>query len=107
MILDQELSQLSQPETGVIGSIGFTAAGGFIGLFPASLAGLEKVEKGQILSVGELASVAACTGSFALAGACLVIFGLARWRNRDLASSIRTRHRQNFRQATPTERSPS
>jgi hypothetical protein len=102
MILDYELSQLTRPESGVIGSVGFVALGAFLGLIPAALSALEKMPQAgavpaNAFSMGDLSSVVVCGGSLVTAILCLIIFGLYHYRNRGLASKIRTRSKRDFR----------
>ena len=98
MILDHELSQLSRPETGVIGSVGFVGLGGVIGLAASFFEALEKVNGSPPipLSIGDIVSVCMFVGSTVIAGLCLLIFGLAVFRNRGLARTIRSRQKQPF-----------
>ena len=90
MILDAELSQLSAPETGVLGSVGFTALGGALGLLPLFM---EAKEKLGVAPMGTQDFVYACSfvGCLVLAIICLVIFGIRRSRNYGLAARIRNR----------------
>lgn len=98
MILDHELSQLTRPETGVIGSLGFVGLGGAIGLAPTFVAVLSNVQASppKPVTVPDIAAVGCFAVSFAVALICLVIFGLSVYRNKGLATSIRERKKQDF-----------
>lgn len=90
MIMDHELSQLSHPETGIIGSVGFAFFGAAVGLVPAAMeimarTSSEKLSNSDLLLIGFLGATA-----FG-AVICLAIFALATFRNRGLAGKIRTR----------------
>jgi hypothetical protein len=103
MILDHELSQLTRPESGVIGSIGFVALGAFLGLIPAAFSGIEKLRvtadtttAATAFTMSDLSAVVVCGGSLVLAVFCLIIFGVVHYRNRGLASTIRARSKRDF-----------
>lgn len=103
MILDHELSQLTLPEAGVFGSVGFMFLGAVLGLIPGFVTAVEKVgvvaKDGQpapIISGADLATVAAFCACFAAALVCLVVFCIRRYRNSGLASTIRARTRRGF-----------
>jgi hypothetical protein len=103
MILDHELSQLTRPESGVIGSIGFVALGAFLGLVPAVFSAIDKVNPAapraaatQAFTMSDLSAVVVCGGSLVLAIVCLGIFALVWYRNRGLAATIRARTTRNF-----------
>ena len=102
MILDHELSQLSRPETGVIGSFGFVGLGGAIGLIPQFVSTIEKTkaQPPAAITEGDIACIAAFFGCIVLAAICLAIFGLFWYRNKSLADQIRKRTRRGFPGAT-------
>ncbi len=60
MILDYELDQLSQPETGVIGPVGFTGAGAAIGLVGQFAAVVAKVRASPLVPVEATDLVSVC-----------------------------------------------
>jgi hypothetical protein len=107
MILDHELSQLTLPEAGVLGSLGFVFLGGALGLIPGFVVAVEKVPHGaaaqvkdglaaQVFTSGDLATVIAFCACAALALVCLIIAGLRWTRNRGLAAKIRSRSKHGF-----------
>jgi hypothetical protein len=104
MILDHELSELTLPEAGVLGSLGFVFLGAFLGLIPGFVTAVEKVNatavKGgpasQPFTNGDLATVIAFCVCGALAAACLCIAGLRWFRNKGLAATIRNRSKHGF-----------
>lgn len=100
MILDQELTQLSQPDSGVMGSIGFTALGGFVGLIPGLAGVITKLSQSPTLPAGEAAlpigfvdvvTVAATAGCLIGAVICLITFAVNKYRNAGLTAKIRQR----------------
>jgi hypothetical protein len=105
MILDQELSQLSRPETGVIASLGFVGLGAAIGLLVPFLNVVEKVN-GQVTNPppvileSDVACVGAFIGSAVLCVVCLAIAGIAWSRNKGLAGEIRNRTKRGVGAAT-------
>ncbi|TXN34568.1 hypothetical protein FV227_14630 [Methylobacterium sp. WL119] len=99
MILDNELSQLSRPETGIVGSFGFAGFGGALGLAPAFYEAWSKLPKdGQpvMFKQGEIITVSLFVGSFVICIVCLIIFGINVFRNRGLAKLIRNRQRNSM-----------
>ena len=98
MILDHELSQLTRPETGVIGSIGFVGLGGAIGLAPAFSTILSKPGKTPVepITTADVVSIVCFAASVVIAVLCLFIFGLSVYRNRGLATAIRARKKQKL-----------
>lgn len=98
MILDHELSQLTRPETGIIGSLGFVGLGGAIGLAPAFFSVVAKVKApiAEQVSASDIVSVGCFVASGVIAIICLIIFGLSLYRNRGLAGAIRARKKQMF-----------
>ena len=107
MILDHELSQLTLPEAGVLGSIGFVFLGAVLGLIPGFVTAVEKVPlntaaqlKDNAAAVtftsGDLATVIAFCACSALAVVCLIIAGIRWMRNKGLASTIRSRSKHGF-----------
>lgn len=94
MILDHELDQLSQLETGALGSVGFVALGAAVGFAPAFVAALEKAKTG--LSGEELVALIALPLSAAVALICLGLFVANALRNRGLKGRIRQRPKQGF-----------
>jgi hypothetical protein len=95
MILDHELSQLTLPEAGVLGSLGFVFLGGVLGLIPGFVTAIEKANT-AVFTNSDLATVIAFCVSGALALACLCISGLRWARNRGLAATIRARSKHGF-----------
>ena len=95
MILDHELTALTKPETGVIGSLRFVGLGSVLGLIPQLVATIEKAQAvtPQAITLSDIACVAAFFGYLVLAILCLTIFGMYWWRNRGLAEIIRNRVR--------------
>ena len=93
MILDQELTTISRPETGIIGSIGFMALGAVFGLAGTVTTVYAKLKQdhGEIINGADLINVIAFSSCVVLSLVCLVIFALNRWRNRGLAAEIRKR----------------
>src|ERR1700687_5123073 len=75
MILDRELDQLTRPEMGVIGSLGFVALGAVFGLIAPLFGALEKVgaEPPNIMGKGDIAAIAAFFGCLGLTVICLLI----------------------------------
>ncbi|MER9079494.1 hypothetical protein [Mesorhizobium sp. M0895] len=98
MILDHELSQLTRPETGIIGSIGFVGLGGAIGLASAFFSVLSKIgaTPSVPVTVSDMVSVGCFVASSVIAVICLVIFALSLYRNRGLAGDIRARKKQRL-----------
>ncbi|WP_161600108.1 hypothetical protein [Aurantimonas manganoxydans] len=98
MILDQELDQLSRPETGVIGSIGFVGLGAAIGLVPAfsDVMGNVNADRLEPLTGGEIATLLILPGSFMLAVVCLVIFAISVCRDKALTGVIKARKKQSM-----------
>ncbi|MES0034662.1 hypothetical protein NKJ74_05185 [Mesorhizobium sp. M0046] len=98
MILDHELSQLTRPETGIIGSIGFVGLGGAIGLAPAFFSVLSKIGAAppEPAMVADVVSIGCFVASFVIAVVCLFIFALSLYRNRGLAGDIRARKKQRL-----------
>jgi hypothetical protein len=107
MILDHELSELTLPEAGVLGSIGFVFLGAFLGLIPGFVTAVEKVPSGaatqvkdgsavQVFTSGDLATVIAFCACAALAVVCLIIAGIRWTRNKGLAARIRNRSQHGF-----------
>lgn len=98
MILDQELTQLSKPETGIIGSVGFTATGAGIGFYPSFAALFDKFDQlsKAEFTKSEIHISVAFAFSVALAVTCLLIFFIGVYRNIGLAKIIRNRKRQNI-----------
>lgn len=98
MILDHELTQLTKPETGFIGSLGFVGLGAVFGLIPQFVTTYEKTFASPPLpiTVADIACVAAFFGCLALAIVCLGIGGLYWWRNRGTAAVIRQRGKHGF-----------
>jgi hypothetical protein len=102
MILDQELEQLSRPETGLIASLGFMGLGAAIGLLVPLIGVVEKIgvvaQPGKPapppVSISDIACVASFTGSLVLGIVCLAIAGIAWMRNKGLATAIRRRTRR-------------
>lgn len=93
MILDHELSQLSKPETGVLGSLGFVCLGTALGLAPSFSSVLSRLEVRGVepLTRGD-ATTLVIFGAVAVgATVCLALFVLMWWRNRGLADTIRRR----------------
>jgi hypothetical protein len=94
MIMDQELTQLTRPEMGFIGSLGFVGLGAALGLIPQLVDAIHKVQQIKPdlpVTIGDMACVGAFFGSFVLALVCLAIGGLYWWRNKGLATTIRKR----------------
>jgi hypothetical protein len=98
MILDQELSQLSRPDQGVFGSLGFVGLGAALGLLAPFIAVLGKIGATATantpiptFSGSDVAYIATFAGSCVLAAVCLTIAGVAWFRNRGLAAEIRKR----------------
>ena len=95
MIQDYELTQLSNPEGGILGSIGFTLLGAAIGLVPSVTATLKRANSSTTqdttVQFGELVSLVICGGCFLGSIICLAIFGIAKARNSGLAQTIRNR----------------
>ncbi len=92
-ILDNELDHLSNPEGGVMGSIGFTALGGAIGLLPMAcgvVASVLKPEAGSI-TISDLANVIAAALCVTVAIICLAMFFIKKYRTRGLLQKIRNR----------------
>ncbi|TGP14426.1 hypothetical protein EN828_27080 [Mesorhizobium sp. M2D.F.Ca.ET.185.01.1.1] len=106
MILDHELSQLTRPETGIIGSIGFVGLGGAIGLAPAFFSVLTKIETAQHepVVVADVVSIGCFVASAVIAIICLIIFALSLYRNRGLAGDIRARKKQMLPSHDPNAR---
>lgn len=93
MILDHELNQLSRPETGVIGSLGFVGLGAVVGLIPAVSGVFEKIGSSPPASISgaETATLMVFSGCVVLALGCLLIFGLSIYRNSGLTTVIKAR----------------
>jgi hypothetical protein len=93
LILEAELTQLSQPETWAFGSIGFTALGVALGAVPQAAEVLAKLLAGKptAFTTGELASLFIMVAGAVAAIVCLMTFGINRYRNRGLAARIRDR----------------
>lgn len=98
MILDHELSQLTRPETGVIGSVGFVGLGGAIGLAPNFISVMSNIRSSTPvpISPSDITSALCFVASGVIAIICLVIFGLSLYRNRGLAGDIRARKKQRL-----------
>jgi hypothetical protein len=97
MILDHELTQLTRPEMGFIGSLGFVGLGSALGLTPQLVETMGKVRHADTsVTMGDIACVGAFFGCAVLAIVCLGIGGLYWYRHRGLAQTIRTRGKQGF-----------
>ena len=98
MILDYELSQLTRPETGIIGSIGFVGLGGAVGLAPSFISVMSKIGSTvpQPVSPSDITAALCFVASGVIAVICLIIFGLSLYRNRGLATNIRARKKQRL-----------
>jgi hypothetical protein len=101
MILDSELSQLERPESGIFGSVGFTTLGASIGLIPSALQVLEKITTAPKSiadatppSRFEILAAVACPVAFSISIVCLIAWGINKYRNSGLSSSIRNRKKQ-------------
>ena len=99
MIQDHELSQLSGVETGTVASLGFVGMGAAIGLAGPFLAALSKITANPPIPVSlpDIYYLVSLSGSMVLALVCLVIAGLAKWRNKGLAAEIRRRPKHGLR----------
>ncbi|MDR6757858.1 hypothetical protein J2Y48_003155 [Mycoplana sp. BE70] len=96
VILDQELDQLSQPENGVVGTIGFTALGAALAFVPAMVSALEKLgDPLKPLERTEIATLLLTPGCIATAIVCLILFSISKYRNRGLVERIRRRPRRS------------
>ena len=93
MIQDQELTQLSNIESGVIASLGFMGLGGAIGLAGPFLAALDKIKANPPLPVtgAEEFYLVGFSGTVVLGVVCLVIHAISSWRKKGLAAVIRDR----------------
>lgn len=88
---DQELIQLSQPDGGMAGGVGFAALGAAIGALPQARVAFAAIGAGTALTAeGSTSSVIFIIGS-AAAIICLIIFGVSKYRNAGLTSVIRAR----------------
>jgi hypothetical protein len=98
MILDQELDQLSRPESGAFGAVGFAALGAALGSLPGALSAMELLKSADAkpMPAGDLTSLLVCLFCGGLAIACLAVWGAARWRNRGLPERIRARKKHDI-----------
>ncbi|TPL97310.1 hypothetical protein [Mesorhizobium sp. B2-3-10] len=98
MILDHELSQLTRPETGVIGSVGFVGLGGAIGFLPSFVAIMSYTEATppKPTAPPDIMPALCFVACGVIAVICLVIFGLSVYRNKGLAGNIRARKKQRL-----------
>lgn len=90
LIQDFELMQLSKPENGALGALGFTLLGCALSSFPSSIELLFSSTTGAVAST-QLWQLALFCGSTVGALICLVLFGVYWWRNAGLAERIRAR----------------
>jgi hypothetical protein len=101
MILDHELSQLSRPEIGFIGSLGLVGLGAALGSAVQFWRGIAKVlqpAEGQITG-DDIGFIMVFVASVVLAIVCLTISGVGLWRNRGLAQQIRKRDKRGLQMA--------
>jgi len=100
MILDHELSQLSNPQTSIVASLGFVGIGGLIGLFGPFLASVYRIVTPTPvppLSLVDIWYVIGFGGSLVLSAVCLSI-SFVTWRaNRNLADIIRARPKHGLK----------
>jgi len=109
MILDHELGQISRPEAGVIGSLGFVGVGGALGFaqdFADTLSNAylplptanaaDDAQRAPPLQISDIVSIAGFVGCIVLAVVCLAIFCIGKWRNKGLVASIRARAKRPF-----------
>lgn len=101
VILEPELGQLSRPETGVIGSLGFAALGAAVGFAPSFLSALDKAASSQPSSLADAAFIASFSGTAVAGVLCLVLFGIAALRKRGLTRTIRARKRRAVDEGLP------
>jgi hypothetical protein len=103
LLNDSELTLLERPEQGVIGALGFTFLGSFLGSLQAAGAAFGALTwtGANVLAV----VIAAC--SMVLAIACLIIFGIAKWRNKSLCQRIRARPKYSIAGSSAYEAHPT
>lgn len=101
MIFDYELDQLSQVETGVIGSIGFVALGaalGSVGQFCDAISKFRDASLGAI-HTSDGVYIGVFVGSVVAALICLGLFAIDRYRNAGLVKKIRGREKHDLLKA--------
>lgn len=94
MILDAELDQISRPETGIIGSLGFLALGAFLNNSPTIMS--VWFGSPRTLSIGDVTTLEIGIGSLVASVICLSIFALSVYRNWGTANRIRNRPKMFF-----------
>jgi hypothetical protein len=103
MIQDHELSQLSNPETSIIASLGFVGVGGFIGLFGPFLSSVQRIiavthtPPDLPLTYVDIWYIFGFAGSTVLALVCLAISWSAWSANRSLSAKIRARPKHGLK----------
>ena len=91
MILDQELDQLSNLQTGVLGGLGFTALGATLGVAPSFVVAISKAS--AELARGDVTAMLIFVASLVAAVICLSLYFLSRRKTRSLPETIRARNK--------------
>ncbi|MCK1592143.1 hypothetical protein [Bradyrhizobium sp. 169] len=93
MILDRELDQLTQPQSGLLGSLGFVGLGAVLGLIGSFVAALEKLATipAAPVSKADISNLLAFPACIVLTAICLLLAFLSWRRNSCLADEIRKR----------------
>ena len=102
MIQDHELSQLSNLQSGIIASLGFTGLGAAIGLVGPFLTALSKVRSPTptALRPDEVFYLTGFSATVVLGLICLVIHAINSWRRTGLAATIRARRKLGITRST-------
>lgn len=93
LVADHELDSIAHPEGGVTGAIGFAGLGAALGAMPAGCTAIDSISSKANVSTESFRALLVMLPSLACAVICLIIWGVNKYRRRDLVAKIRARPR--------------